>query len=140
MLRSRFDEYIARFNARDAGAFDDFLRPDVTVINGHLEIPGVEAMKAHYVEHIWPHFEERLTPLRFVSDEDTLAVQMWTRFTAQHVAETIFGPVETGDRFDYRGVILYELRDDRFATIIVAYNSFTRTTSRGEVSELGIVH
>ncbi|MFV0645294.1 MAG: hypothetical protein ACK5NN_12480, partial [Sphingomonadaceae bacterium] len=110
------------------------------VINGNMEIPGVEAMKAHYVDHIWPHFIEKLTPQLFVSDEQALAVQMWTNFRALHTAETLFGPVVKDDQFDYRGVIMYAIRGGRFEQIIVSYNSFSKTAADGTVTQLGIVH
>ena len=70
-----------------------------------------------------------------------LAVQMWTHFVAKHDAdETLFGPVVTGDCFDYRGLILYELNGHRFSSITVAYNSFLRTDVDGTQRELGMPH
>lgn len=141
MLRARFDEYIGRFNAEDPTAFDEFLKPDVRVLNGALEFNGIAAMRDHYENRIWPHFEERLTILRYVSDSATLAVRMWTRFTARHGASTLFGTVETGELFDYRGIVLYELAgDERFASIVVAYNSFINTKVGGETVNMGMPH
>lgn len=141
MERARFDDYIARFNARDATAFDDYLCADMEMLNGALRFTGVEGMKHHYVDLIWPHFREELNPERFVSDGTRIAVAMRTEFTALHdAAETLFGLVVKGERFTYRGLIMYDMRDGKFATITVAYNSFTNTKPDGQVVEMGLPH
>jgi SnoaL-like domain len=141
MNRARFDGYIARFNAEDATAFDDFLAPDMRMENGTLVFHGVEGMKAHYAK-IWGTLRETLNVLRFVSDADTLAVQMWTHFEALvDVDDSIFGPLRRGECLDYRGVIMYRIGPDgRFTDICVAYNSFTFTDVSGAVVERGIPH
>lgn len=141
MERSRFEQYLARFNAEDATAFDEFLRPDVRILNGTLALQGIEGMKAHYQERIWPHFRETLNLQRYVSDSDTVAIELFTNFRAKHDAEdTIFGPVREGDQFDYRGLIMYDVTEGRFSSITVSYNSFSSTPVTGEKKELGIVH
>lgn len=142
MREERFREYIARFNAEDDTAFDDYLAPDMHMKNGTLEYTGVDGMKHHYLVNIWPHFVERLTVPRFVSDAETLAIQMNTLFTAKHdAAETIFGPVCAGETFEFDGLIMYRLDEtDRFADILVAYNSFVHTDSDGNTRDLGIPH
>ena len=45
-----------------------------------------------------------------------------------------------GENFDFRGLILYDLEDGKFRRIQVAYNSFTFTNIKGEVTDLGIPH
>lgn len=78
---------------------------------------------------------------RCVSGDETLAIEMETTFlTLDDHDETIFGPVHKGDQFDFRGLIMYRLEDDRFAEIRVAYNSFTFTGVDGTKRELGIPH
>lgn len=140
MDRSRFDDYIRRFNARDASAFDDFLQPDVSVVNGTLRLDGVAAMKAHYAA-IWATFFEVIHIERYVADENTVAAQMWTHFSAQREdPASPFGHVRSGDRFDFRGLVMYRLVDGRFGGICVAYNSFTRSGVDGVVTQLGVVH
>lgn len=140
MDRKTFDDYIRRFNAEDPTAFDDYLAPDMKMLNGALEFTGVAGMRDHYQNKMWPYFRESLQVLRFVSDERVLAVQMWTNFLARRDAQTVFGPVIKGEMFDYRGLIMYDVRDGRFATITVAYNSFRNTKVTGEVIEMGIPH
>jgi hypothetical protein len=53
MQRSRFDEYIARFNQADDTAFDEFLSPKMHMKNGTLEFDGIDGMKHHYRDLIW---------------------------------------------------------------------------------------
>ncbi len=140
MEKARFDEYIRRFNAEDATAFDEFLQPDMRMQNGTLVYYGVQGMKDHYAK-IWGRFKETLVVPRFVSDDETLAIEMETNFLAlDDHEETIFGPVSKGDQFDFRGIIMYRLKEDKFAEIRVAYNSFTFTGIDGTTRELGIPH
>jgi hypothetical protein len=142
MQKTRFREYIRRFNEEDDTAFDDFLARDMHMKNGTLEFDGVDGMKHHYRDLIWPHFVECLTVPRFVSDEKTAAIQMNTLFTAKHSADdTLFGPVRKGETFEFDGVIMYRLDDtDRFSDILVAYNSFVHTDIEGQQRDLGIPH
>ena len=140
MKREVFDDYINRFNRRDPTAFEDYIDPNAKVINGTLEIRGMQGMKDHYAR-IWKGFKEELHVERFVSDEDTLAIQMWTHFTAEKDDnESLFGPVKKGETFDYRGIIMYELVNGKFTSIKVSYLSFTYTNYKGEKKELGIPH
>lgn len=140
MREEQFADYIRRFNAEDATAFDDYLAPDMAMTNGSLTFTGIEGMRHHYEALVWPHFVETLTVLRFIGNDDTLAVQMRTNFTARHDADTLFGPVRKGEQFDYRGIIMYELRDGKFARITVAFNSFIHTRLDGSTDNLGIPH
>ena len=55
MERKVFDDYIKRFNAQDATAFEDYIDPNAKVINGTLEINGMQGMKDHYAR-IWRSF------------------------------------------------------------------------------------
>lgn len=139
--REIFDNYIRRFNEEDPTAFDDYIAPDMKMLNGALEFTGIAGMRDHYENKIWPIFREELNVLRFVSDEKHVAIQMWTHFTARVAGETIFGPVVPGDTFDYRGVIMYDINDEgRFSQIVVAYNSFVNTKASGEVIDMGMPH
>jgi hypothetical protein len=140
MERHRFDDYIRRFNEEDPTAFDEFIAPDMKMLNGALEFTGVKGMRHHYETLIWPHFVERLNILGFVSSQTSLAVRMWTRFTARQAGDTLFGPVEKGELFDYRGVIFYDIVDGRFSTITVAYNSFINTKIDGQTIDMGMPH
>lgn len=140
MEREIFDDYIRRFNARDVTAFDDYIAADLHMQNGLLEFEGRQGMKDHYAK-IWVSFTENLTVERFVSDEDTIAIQMWARFTARRDDPgSLFGPVREGETFDFRGLIMYRLADEKFADIKVAYNSFTFTDTDEVTTELGIPH
>lgn len=140
MERSRFDEYIARFNAEDATAFDEFIAPDMQMTNGTLEFTGVEGMKAHYAR-IWGTFRETLTIGRYLTDDNHIAIEMHTLFTAlKDEPDSTFGPVVAGETFVFQGLIMYDVVDGKFTKIRVAYNSFTNTKPDGTVRELGIPH
>lgn len=142
MNEKRFREYIRRFNAQDDTVFDEYLSPTMHMKNGTLEFTGVDGMKDHYRNLIWPYFTELLTVPRFVGGDGRLAIQMNTLFTArQDDNDTLFGPVRGGETFEFDGVIMYELDDvDRFAGILVAYNSFVHTARDGVRRDLGIPH
>jgi hypothetical protein len=138
--RATFDDYIRRFNAEDATAFDEYIAPDMRMLNGALEFRGVAGMRDHYQNKMWPFFVERLNVLRFVSSDSVLAVEMWTNFRARLPADTIFGPVLPGEQFDFRGLIMYDIAGGKFTSITVAYNSFRNTKLSGQVIEMGVPH
>jgi ketosteroid isomerase-like protein len=140
MNRQDFDDYLRRFNARDASAFDAYLAPDVTVQNGGLHFGGVQAMKDHYAR-IWSSMKETLHLKRFVGDAETLAVELHTEFVAvRDDGNSVFGPVQAGERFDYHGIVMYRLRDGRIADIRVSYLAFERTGLDGTLRPIGMPH
>jgi hypothetical protein len=140
MDRQRFDEYIRRFNAEDFSAFDEFLDPDMHMQNGGLHYDGVQGMKDHYAK-IWGKFKETLTVQRFVSNEDTAAVNLHARFDVLvDDPEALFGSVRKGEAFEYKGVIMYRIEGGKFKDIKVAYLSFTRTDLNGVTHSLGLAH
>lgn len=110
--------------------------------NGTLEFTGIDAMKHHYRDLIWPTFRELLTVPRYVSDGHTVAIQMITDFTARRDnPDSLFGHVREGETFQFNGVIMYRLdANQRFDDILVAYNSFTHTNLEGVTVDLGIPH
>ena len=87
-------QYIDRFNAQDMKAFDEFIHPELHMINGTLEYSGVQGMKDHYAK-IWGRFSEDLTIEKFISNDEHVAVKMWAHFTALiDDDESIFGSVK----------------------------------------------
>ena len=141
MERADFDIYIARFNKEDPGAFETYMAPDVRMLNGTLELNGVAEVKAHYAR-IWGAMRESLNVERFVSDVDTVAIQMHTRFEVRaDDPDWPFGLIREGETFDYHGLIMYRLgADGKFADIKVAYLSFIYTDLDGTATDLGIPH
>ena len=140
MDRKTFDDYINRFNARGMTAFEDYIDPKKKITNGTLVINGMQGMKDHYA-WIWRSFSEELHIERFVSDDDTLAIQMWTHFTCNKDDDNFpFGKVKTGETFDCHGVIMSRIVNQRFPDIKVAYLSFSHTDLNGKTEELGIPH
>jgi hypothetical protein len=51
-----------------------------------------------------------------------------------------FGQVKVGESFDYHGVIMYQIVNNKFTDIKVAYLSFSHTDLEGKTMELGIPH
>jgi len=140
MDRKAFDDYINRFNAQDITAFKSYIDPNAKITNGSLIINGVQGMIDHY-SWIWRSFSEELHVERFVSDDDTLAVQMWTHFTCnKDDDDSPFGKVQAGETFDYRGVIMYQIVNQKFTDIKVAYLSFSHTDLNGKTEEIGMPH
>jgi len=140
MKKEVFMDYINRFNNRDATAFEDYIDPDCVIINGTLELRGIQGMKDHYA-HMWQSIKEELNVERFISNDETIAIQMWTHFIVQKDDDnSVFGKVKAGELFDYHGIIMYELKNNRYTSIKVSYLSFTRTDVNGNVKELGIPH
>jgi len=138
--RATFDDYIRRFNAQDTTAFEDYLAPDMHMLNGSLEYTGVQGMKDHYAK-IWGTFTERLNVLRFVSDDSTIAIRMRADFEAfRDDEDSPFGPVARGTTFESNCVIMYQVADGRFADICVAHTSFVMRTPDGLSMDLGIPH
>jgi len=139
--KADFDTYIARFNKEDPGAFETYMAPDVRMLNGTLLLNGVAEVKAHYGK-IWGAMRESLDVERFVSDADTVAIQMHTHFEVRaDDPASPFGEIRKGETFDYHGLIMYRLgADGRFADIKVAYLSFIYTDLAGNATDLGIPH
>jgi SnoaL-like domain len=140
MKKETFDDYIRRFNAEDPTAFDDYIAPHMHMLNGTLEFTGAQGMKDHYAR-IWGRLKESLDVERFVSDEDTAAIQMHAHFDVlADDPESLFGPVRAGEAFDFHGLIMYQIEDGKFADIKVAYNRFIFTDINGTRTDLGIPH
>jgi hypothetical protein len=141
MERASFDTYIRRFNQEDPGAFEEYMAPDVRMLNGTLELNGVGEVKEHYAK-IWGAMRESLDVGRFVSDSETVAIQMHTHFEVlTDDPASPFGPIRVGETFDFHGLIMYRLDGGgRFADITVAYNSFIYTGLDGTATDLGIPH
>jgi hypothetical protein len=139
--REIFDTYIRRFNQEDPGAFDEYMSPEVRMLNGTLELNGVAAVKEHYAR-IWGAMRESLDVERFVSDAATVAIQMHTHFDVlTDDPASPFGQIRAGETFDFHGLIMYRLgHDGKFADIKVAYNSFIYTGLDGARTDLGIPH
>jgi hypothetical protein len=140
MKQQVFDDYINRFNQRDMTAFDDYIAADLELQNGTLTFFGRQGMKDHYAK-IWSSFREELHVERYFSDDENIAIEMWTHFTAERDnPESLFGSVKKGDTFDYRGLIMYKIKDGKFVDIKVSYLSFVRTDRDGKSVNMGIPH
>jgi hypothetical protein len=140
MNREEYNRYIERFNARDLTAFDDYIHPDLFMQNGQLVTHGRQGMKDHYT-WIWKTYSEDLEVLQFMTTSDRIAIEMKARFEAQRDGiETPFGDVVAGEKFEFHGLIMYQLVEEMFKDIRVAYFSFKHTDLDGNVNDLGLAH
>jgi SnoaL-like domain len=138
--RATFDDYIRRFNEQDLTAFEDYLAPDMHMLDGSLEYTGVQGMKDHCTK-IWGTFTERLHVLRYVADDSTIAVRTRTDLEAfRDDEDSAYGPVARGTGIRSSRVAMYEVADGKFADICVAHTSFVMTTPDGLSMDLGIPH
>jgi hypothetical protein len=140
MKKEVFDDYINRFNKRDATTFDDYVHPDARILNGRLLINGRQGMKDHYAR-IWSGYTEELYVERYVSDEHTVAIEMRAHFTAtKDDKKSVFGPILAGETFDSHNVIIYRIEDGLFIDIKIANLSRVKTNLKGEKIDVGQAH
>lgn len=138
--RQSFEHYLALFNQKDPSAFETYYAPNVRMSNGGLVFNGISEVEAHYSK-IWGAMEEQVIVEEFLFDGKTLAVQLHTIFNVpRDMANTPFGPIRKGERFDYHGPVFYKLNDEgKFTDIKVGYYNFSRTTD-GVTHTMGMPH
>jgi nuclear transport factor 2 (NTF2) superfamily protein len=138
--KASYLHYIKVFNEKNRDAFEAYFSEDVYYRNGNLVLEGIDAVKAHY-KNLWEYMEEDLTVNEFVFDGDTLAVDLHAHFTAIKTDESSpFGPIKTGDNFDYYGSIIYKINHrGKISRVIVSYLDFT-ITKDGVTTSIGIPH
>lgn len=135
-----YSDYVRRFNNEDVSAFELYLAPDVTVLNGHLAYQGVQGMKDHYAK-IWRSMKETLHVQRFVSDGESMAVELHTHFQVlKDDPGSPLGAIRKGETYDYSGIVMYRLAGGKITDIKVSYLDFVRTGLDGKKTSLGIVH
>lgn len=138
--RASFQRYLDLFNHKDPSAFERYYSPDARMSNGNLVFQGVAQIKEHY-RKIWGAMDEEVVVEEFVYDGKTLAVQLHATFHVPSDAEdTPFGPIRKGERFDYRGAVIYKFDEaGKFIDVRIAYYGFTRTTD-GVTRSMGMPH
>ncbi|MDZ5111359.1 nuclear transport factor 2 family protein [Pseudomonas putida] len=138
--RASFEHYLELFNQKDPAAFEQYYAANVRMSNGGLVFNGIPEVEAHY-RNIWGAMEEQVIVEDFLFDGKTLAVQLHTIFLVpRDAAQTPFGPIRQGERFDYHGPVFYKLNEaGQFTEINVGYYRFTRTTD-GVTRSMGMPH
>ncbi|WP_437883934.1 nuclear transport factor 2 family protein [Pseudomonas sp. LRF_L74] len=138
--RASFQRYLDLFNHKDPSAFERYYAPDARMSNGNLVFQGVAQIKEHY-RKIWGAMDEEVAVEEFVYDGKTLAVQLHATFHVPRDAQdTPFGPIRQGERFDFRGAVLYKFdAAGKFSDVRIAYYGFTRTTD-GVTHSMGMPH
>ncbi|GBL56325.1 nuclear transport factor 2 family protein [Pseudomonas citronellolis] len=138
--RQSFEHYLALFNQKNPAAFEKYYAPNVRMSNGGLVFNSIPEVEAHY-RKIWGAMDEKVNLEEFLFDGKTLAVQLLVTFDVpRDAANTPFGPLRKGERFQFHGPIFYKLNDQgKFTDIKVGYYSFSRTTD-GVTHSMGMPH
>ena len=123
MNRSRFEDYVRAFNAKDLDALVDFYDPQVV-----LELPvftsvGREKIIERY-RTIFQYIDERLDIGFLAVDEGRIAAEFLTEFRC-HTDYPGFAemPLKAGDVLFYDSFIFYEVAGGRFTRIRAALYS-----------------
>jgi ketosteroid isomerase-like protein len=118
MSAERFATYIDAFNRDDYAAFGDFYHEDVTlVIAGKRELRGRQAIFDFY-RSVKAQTRRTIEINAVVSSGNQLAAELQSEFLAlQDLPDFAAGPMKKGGRIFINTVVLYELRDGKFARI-----------------------
>lgn len=118
MDRQRYAAYLACFNAGDFERFGAYYTDDVVFELGDLRaFHGLDELVAFYKD-VRARVRETQTPLQVVIDEEGVAAELESEFVAlEDWPEFVSGPLEKGDVYRRRGLIMYTLRDGKFSRI-----------------------
>jgi ketosteroid isomerase-like protein len=118
MTAERFAAYIDAFNRDDYGAFGDYYHEDVVlVIAGKRELRGRQAIFDFY-RNVKSQTQRTIEVNNVITRGNQLAAELQSEFVAlQDLPDFAAGPMKKGGRIFINTVVLYELRDGRFAHI-----------------------
>lgn len=118
MSAERFATYIDAFNRDDYATFGDYYDEDVVlIIAGKRELRGRQAIFDFY-RNVKSQARRTIEINAVVSRGNQLAAELQSEFVAlADVPDFAAGPLKKGERLFINTVVLYELRDGRFANI-----------------------
>jgi ketosteroid isomerase-like protein len=118
MSATRFAAYIDAFNRDDYAAFGDYYHDDVLlVVAGKRELRGREAIFDFY-RGVKATTRRTIEINNVVTCGNQLAAELQSEFVAlQDLPTFTAGPMKKGGRIFINTVVLYELRDGKFARI-----------------------
>lgn len=118
MTADRFAAYIEAFNRDDYATFGDFYHDDVTlVVAGKRELHGRNAIFDFY-RTVKATTRRTIEINNVVTTGNQLAAELQSEFLAlQDLPTFTAGPMKQGGRIFINTVVLYELRDGKFARI-----------------------
>ena len=118
MSAERFAAYIDAFNRDDYASFGEVYHEDVAlVIVGKQELRGRQAIFDFY-RGVKAQTRRTIAINAVVSSGNQLAAELQSEFVAlEDLPDFAAGPMKKGDRIFINTVVLYELRDGKFAQI-----------------------
>jgi ketosteroid isomerase-like protein len=118
MSPARFAEYIDAFNRGDYAAFGDFYDPNVILdIAGKRELRGRDAIFDFY-RAVKSQTRRTIEIVNVLSAGNRLAAELQSEFVAlEDLPNFTAGPMKKGGRIFINTIVLYELREGRFARI-----------------------
>jgi ketosteroid isomerase-like protein len=118
--RQAFLEYTKAFSNAEFDRFSAYYTDDVVCELGALTLHGRDGIVNFYRE-MFKTVRESLTLHRLVADDNGLAADITTQFTAIEAAPTfVVAPMKKGEFIRGRVFVQYQLRDGRIAHISVA--------------------
>ena len=118
MSADGFAAYIDAFNRDDYAMFGDYYQDDVVLtIAGKRELRGRDAIFDFY-RRVKKQTRRTIEINRVVTHGNQLAAELQSEFLAlEDLPDFAAGPMKNGGRIFINTVVLYELRDGRFARI-----------------------
>jgi hypothetical protein len=118
MTADRFAAYIDAFNRDDYGSFGDYYQDGVVLtIAGKRELRGRQAIFDFY-RAVKSQTRRTIEINNVVTVGNQLAAELQSEFVAlQDLPDFAAGPMKKGGRIFINTVVLYELRDGKFARI-----------------------
>ena len=119
--RQAFNEYTKAFSNADFDRFSQYYNDDVTCeLGSGITLRGKDGILNFYRE-MFKTVRENLTIHRFVADENGIAADVTTQFTAiEDAPNFVVGPLKKGECIRGRVFVHYVLRDGKISKISVA--------------------
>jgi len=118
--RQAFAEYIKAFSSADFDRFTQYYNDDVVCELGSVTLRGKDGI-ANFYREMFKTVRENLTIHRFVADQNGIAADMTTQFTAiEDAPNFIVGALKKGECIRGRVFVHYSLCDGKISRISVA--------------------
>jgi SnoaL-like domain len=118
--RQAFREYTKAFSNADFDRFTKYYNDDVVCELGAITLKGKDGI-ANFYREMFKTVRENLTIHQFVADENGIAADMTTQFTAiEEAPNFVVGALKKGECIRGRVFVHYALRDGKISRISVA--------------------
>jgi ketosteroid isomerase-like protein len=118
MSAERFAAYIDAFNRDDYSSFGDYYDEDVVlVIAGKTELRGRDAIFEFY-KRVKSQTRRTIQVNKVITTPNRIAAELQSEFLAlEDLPDFTAGPMKKGGRIFINTVVIYELRNGKFARI-----------------------